>query len=197
LNTGIVVSYPDQGMEVYVRLFCLCCPVLVAALRRWKVKKLEWNEAFHGFPLLQVGATGRALCRKCDLLRLTIPAGDCSIHSVNLAYFILKGTDIVQPTNSIEVSPFEKPSVARLLKIFPIFTKPEGSLEWRMPSSGMWRRVEPVKLTDVSEERIASIFRVENPRARNQPDGAERFLCNVGSFHKIYTASHPRIRHFS
>jgi hypothetical protein len=30
----------------------------------------------------------------------------------------------------------------------------------RMPSSGMWRRVDIV-LTDVSEERIASIFRVE------------------------------------
>jgi hypothetical protein len=32
--------------------------------------------------------------------------------------------------------------------------------EWRMPSSGMWRRVDLV-WSDVSEERIASIFRVE------------------------------------
>jgi hypothetical protein len=31
---------------------------------------------------------------------------------------------------------------------------------WRMPSSGMWRRVDLV-WTDVSEERITSIFRVE------------------------------------
>jgi hypothetical protein len=31
----------------------------------------------------------------------------------------------------------------------------------------MWRRVDLV-LTGVSEERIASIFRVENPRTRNQ-----------------------------
>jgi hypothetical protein len=31
---------------------------------------------------------------------------------------------------------------------------------WKMPSSGMWRRVDPVKWTEVSEERIASIFRV-------------------------------------
>jgi hypothetical protein len=31
---------------------------------------------------------------------------------------------------------------------------------WRMPSFGMWRRVDLV-WTDVSEERIASIFRVE------------------------------------
>jgi hypothetical protein len=36
-----------------------------------------------------------------------------------------------------------------------------------MPSSGMWRRVYLV-WTDVSEERITSIFRVVNPRARNQ-----------------------------
>jgi hypothetical protein len=32
---------------------------------------------------------------------------------------------------------------------------------WRMPSSGMWRHVDPVKWTDVSEERIASILKVE------------------------------------
>jgi hypothetical protein len=33
--------------------------------------------------------------------------------------------------------------------------------------SGMWRRVLLV-WTDVSEERIASIFRVQNPQTRNQ-----------------------------
>jgi hypothetical protein len=32
---------------------------------------------------------------------------------------------------------------------------------WRMPSSGMLSRVDPLKRTYVSEERIASIFRVE------------------------------------
>jgi hypothetical protein len=31
----------------------------------------------------------------------------------------------------------------------------------RMPSSGMWRRADPVKWADVSEERIDFIFRVE------------------------------------
>jgi hypothetical protein len=31
---------------------------------------------------------------------------------------------------------------------------------WRMPSSGMWSRVDLV-WTDISEERIAFIFRVE------------------------------------
>jgi hypothetical protein len=39
--------------------------------------------------------------------------------------------------------------------------------DWRMPSSGMWSRVDLV-WTDVSEELIASIFRVEEPLARNQ-----------------------------
>jgi hypothetical protein len=40
---------------------------------------------------------------------------------------------------------------------------------WTMPSSGVWRRVDVVDWTDVSEDRIASIFRVEkNPRAKNQ-----------------------------
>jgi hypothetical protein len=36
---------------------------------------------------------------------------------------------------------------------------------WRMPSSGMWRLVDIV-WTDVSEERIASIFRVEKSASR-------------------------------
>jgi hypothetical protein len=41
------------------------------------------------------------------------------------------------------------------------------SVSLPLPSSGMWRSVDIV-WTDVSEERIASIFRIENPRARNQ-----------------------------
>jgi hypothetical protein len=41
---------------------------------------------------------------------------------------------------------------------------------WRMPSSGMWRRVDLV-WTDVSEERIASIFRVEKS-ANQEPASA-------------------------
>jgi hypothetical protein len=51
----------------------------------------------------------------------------------------------------------------------------------------MWRRVDIV-LTDVSEERIASIFRVEEKklRKRNQreqvvtEDGGDTFLRDVG-----------------
>jgi hypothetical protein len=41
-----------------------------------------------------------------------------------------------------------------------VFSPGDLTVEWRKPSSGMWRHVEIV-LTDVSEERIASIFRVE------------------------------------
>jgi hypothetical protein len=79
----------------------------------------------------------------------------------------------------------------------------------------MWRRVDLV-WTDVSEERIASIFRVEKS-AIEEPawasaatcsrwflargffypeDGGDTFLWNIG-LHKIYTAPHPRRRHSS
>jgi hypothetical protein len=85
---------------------------------------------------------------------------------------------------------------------------------WRTPSCGMWRRVDLV-WTDISEERIASIFRVEKS-ASEEPawaactwrrwllvrgflypeDGSNTFLRNVGS-HKIYTVPHPRRRRSS
>jgi hypothetical protein len=66
----------------------------------------------------------------------------------------------------------------------------------------MWRRVDLVWI-DVSEEGIASIFRVEKS-ASEEPawrdgypeDGGDTFLRNVGS-HKIYTEPHPRTRHSS
>jgi hypothetical protein len=68
----------------------------------------------------------------------------------------------------------------------------------------MWRRVDLV-LTDVSEECIASIFRVEkNPRMSNQreqmavcfypEDGGDTFLRNFGS-HKIYKVPQPKRRY--
>jgi hypothetical protein len=73
---------------------------------------------------------------------------------------------------------------------------------WRTPSSGMWRRVVLV-WTDVSEERIASIFRVEKSASEEQEwegsyteDGGDTFLQNVCS-HKDYTTPHPRRRHSS
>jgi hypothetical protein len=93
------------------------------------------------------------------------------------------------------------------------------ALKRKIPSSGMWRRVDLV-WTDVSEERIASIFRVEKSVSEEpewasgadrpatcsrwffareffySEDGGDMFLRNVGS-HKIYTAPHPTRRHSS
>jgi hypothetical protein len=76
----------------------------------------------------------------------------------------------------------------------------------------MWRRVDLV-WTDVSEERIASIFSVDKS-ASEEPtsaatcsrwflaleffypeNGGDTFLRNVGS-HKICTAPHPRRLYF-
>jgi hypothetical protein len=50
-----------------------------------------------------------------------------------------------------------------------------------MPSSGIWHRLELV-WTDVSEEHIASVFRVEYPRARNQAEQVAADTCsrNIG-----------------
>jgi hypothetical protein len=55
----------------------------------------------------------------------------------------------------------------------------------------MWRRVD-LEWTDVSEERIYCIFRVEKS-ASEEPAWVDMFLQNVGS-HKIYTAPHLRWR---
>jgi hypothetical protein len=65
--------------------------------------------------------------------------------------------------------------------------------------------------TEVSEEHIASVFRVEKSTREEQfasqllklflaflypEDEGDTFLRNVGS-HKTYTAPHPRTRHSS
>jgi hypothetical protein len=52
---------------------------------------------------------------------------------------------------------------------------------WRMPSSGMWRRVNLVG-TDVSEERIACIFRVEK-------SASEKPVWAGGSETSVHTRS--------
>jgi hypothetical protein len=60
---------------------------------------------------------------------------------------------------------------------------------WRMPSSGMWRRVDLV-WTDISEERIASIFRVEKS-ASEEPARASG--CRVW---RVLLKLVPRSRNF-
>jgi hypothetical protein len=65
----------------------------------------------------------------------------------------------------------------------------------------MWRRLDHVR-TDISEERVASIFRVEKLRERDKSiffypeDRSDTFLRNFGSY-KICTAPHLRRRHSS
>jgi hypothetical protein len=53
-----------------------------------------------------------------------------------------------------------------------------------MPSSGVLRRVDVVDWTDVSEERIASIFRVEKS-ASEEPGGASG--CRLATSRKLPT----------
>jgi hypothetical protein len=69
-----------------------------------------------------------------------------------------------------------------------------SSLIWRLSSSGIWRRVVCWVTTDVSEEHIASIFRVKeilSARTSKQA-GGDMFLQNVGCNSTDYTASYPR-----
>jgi hypothetical protein len=68
----------------------------------------------------------------------------------------------------------------------------------------MWRLVVCWDVTDVSEEHIASIFRVEEffftlvlaeKFFFDPEDGGDMFLRNVGCISTDYTASHPRRWH--
>jgi hypothetical protein len=61
---------------------------------------------------------------------------------------------------------------------------------WRMSSSGIWRCVHP-GLTDVSEERIASIFRVKNPRAGNQRQQVAADWANSRRHQLTFTQPYP------
>jgi hypothetical protein len=56
---------------------------------------------------------------------------------------------------------------------------------WRMPSSGMWRPVDLVNWTDVSEEHVASIFRVEKS-ASEEPAWVGGKLFTLVLFNNCY-----------
>jgi hypothetical protein len=79
----------------------------------------------------------------------------------------------------------------KLIVRFDVFT----AVTMKMSSSGMWRCVDP-GLSDVSEERTASIFRVENS-ARGEPASARccrlRHIPEDDVLHETYFFSFPSL----
>jgi hypothetical protein len=64
----------------------------------------------------------------------------------------------------------------------------------RMPSSGVWRRVGVVDWTDVSEDRIASIFRVEKSASEEPAWAALHNRPSFTHYNKQYIGSVMTLR---
>jgi hypothetical protein len=104
-------------------------------------------------------------------------------------------------TISVQTAPKVSLLVTAFLTLFPKCLIYKGktlvclqincSYPWRKQSSGMWHRVEVV-LTDVSEERITSIFRVEGKIRKSAREASVRgvksrlFLSFMVLFTKEY-----------
>jgi hypothetical protein len=73
---------------------------------------------------------------------------------------------------------FEKLIVTQLIKTFPASWNLK--VQWRISSSGIWRRIVRWVSTDVSGEHIASIFRVEEKvqKTSEQAGGKRRLKLN-------------------
>jgi hypothetical protein len=67
----------------------------------------------------------------------------------------------------------------------------------RMPSSGVWRRVDVIDWTDVLEDRIASIYRVEKSASEEPawPATCSRWFFARGFFYLLQRAATPELEH--
>jgi hypothetical protein len=84
-------------------------------------------------------------------------------------------------------------SISTFLRIYKFFETPLYTKKnWRKLSCRIWRRVLRWKLTDISEEHIATFFHAGILLGiLDYEDGGGKFLRNVGWFSTDYTALYP------